>query len=55
MEFLNFALILVTGYLVMKKPEREKMAFSLLVVIFLLLIALFFIGSRGSVLPPVNY
>ncbi|MEW6366307.1 MAG: dihydroneopterin aldolase [Acidobacteriota bacterium] len=55
MEFLNFVLILVAGYLVVKKPHREKTAFTLLVVIFLLLIALFFVGSRSSILPPVNY
>ncbi len=55
MEFLNFVLIFLTGYLVLKKPEKEKTAFSLLVIIVLYMVIHFLIGSRGSILPPVNY
>lgn len=55
MEFLNFVLIFVTGWLVLKKPEKEKLAFRLLLTSVLLMVFLFFVGTRTSVLPPFNY
>ena len=55
MEFLNFVLIFATGLLVLRKPERERGAFALLVTSVLLMAFLFFLGSRSSVLPPLNY
>jgi hypothetical protein len=55
MEFLNFVLILVTGWLVLRKPEQEKLAFRLLLTSALLMVFLFFVGTRTSVLPPLNY
>jgi hypothetical protein len=54
-EFLNFLLIFVAGYLVLRKPERERLAFALLVTSGILTAALFLIGTRTSVLPPFNY
>jgi hypothetical protein len=55
MEFLNFVLIFLTGWLVLKRPDKEKLAFRLLLTSVLLMVFLFFVGTRTSVLPPFNY
>ncbi len=55
MEFLNFILIATAGYLVLRRPHRERLAFGLLVTSALLMAALFLIGTRGSILPGLNY
>jgi len=54
-EFLNFILIFTAGYLVLRRPERQRLAFGLLVTSCLLMAALFLIGARGSILPGLNY
>jgi hypothetical protein len=54
-EFLNFVLIFMAGYLVLRRPERERLAFGLLVASSLLMATLFLIGARGSILPGLNY
>jgi Ni,Fe-hydrogenase I cytochrome b subunit len=54
-EFLNFVLIFLTGYLVLRRPERERLAFGLLITSCLLMATLFLIGARGSILPGLNY
>ena len=55
MEFLNFLLIFAAGWLVIRRPDRERLAFALLVTSGLLMAALFLLGTRTSVLPPFNY
>lgn len=55
MEFLNFLLILTTVYLVLRKPEKEQLAFGLLVTSVLLMAFVFLLGTRTSILPPFNY
>ncbi|HNV01678.1 MAG TPA: hypothetical protein PLN93_03785 [Vicinamibacterales bacterium] len=55
MELLNFILIFAAGWLVLRRPERERLAFGLLVASSLLMAALFLIGARGSILPGLNY
>lgn len=55
MEFLNFVLIFAAGWLTLRRPERERLAFGLLVTSSLLMAALFLIGARGSILPGMNY
>ena len=55
MEFLNFVLIFAAGYLVLRHPKRERLAFRLLVASSVLMAALFLIGARGSILPGLNY
>ncbi len=55
MEFVNFLIILVTAYLVLRHPHRENLAFGLLVTSAILMAAIFFVGTRTSVLPPFNY
>lgn len=54
MEFLNFLLIAFAGWLVWRRPERERLAFTLLIVSCLLMALLFLIGTHGSILPGVN-
>ncbi len=55
MELLDFLLIFVTAWLVLARPDRERLAFALLVTVALANAALFFLGTRTSILPPVNY
>jgi uncharacterized membrane protein len=54
MEFLNFLIILTAAWLVWRRPEREKLAFRLLVVSCVLMAVLFLIGTHGSLVPGVN-
>jgi uncharacterized membrane protein len=54
MEFLNFVLILAAGWLVWRRPERERLAFGLLVASCVIMMLLFLVGTRGSIVPGVN-
>jgi uncharacterized membrane protein len=54
MEFLNFLIILVAAWLVWRRPEREKLAFRLLLVSCVIMTLLFLIGTHGSLVPGVN-
>jgi hypothetical protein len=54
-EFLNFVLIFVAAYLLLRRPEKERLAFRLLVVSALLMVALFSIATRTGLLPGINY
>jgi len=54
-EFLNFAFMFAAAYLVWRKPERERLAFGLLVTSVVLMVACFLIASRSSVLAGLNY
>ena len=54
MEFLNFLIILVAAWLVWRRPERERLAFGLVVVSCVIMAVLFFIGTHTSVIPGVN-
>jgi len=55
MEFVNFLLIGWAGWLVWRRPERERRVFTLLVISTLVMLFLFFVGTRTSVLPGLNY
>ena len=55
MEFLNFALIFITAFLLLRRPEKERLAFSLLVASVLLMVVLFSIATRTGLLPGINY
>lgn len=55
MEFLNYLLIFAAGFLMLRKPERERLAFGLLIASTILTAALFLIGTRTSILPGLNY
>jgi hypothetical protein len=54
MEFLNFLIMLAAAWLVWRRPQRERLAFGLLVVSCLLMAALFLIGTHTSFVPGVN-
>ena len=54
MEFLTFLIILFAAWLVWRRPEREKLAFRLLLVAWVIVATLFFIGTHTSVIPGVN-
>lgn len=54
MEFLNFLLILTAAWLVWRRPEREKLAFRLLLVSCALMALLFLVGTHTSLVPGVN-
>ncbi len=55
MEFLNFLLIFAAGWIVLRRPEREQLAFRLLVSSVVIAVLLFLVGTRTSLLPPFNY
>ena len=54
MEFLNFLLIAKVGWLIWRRPERERLAFGLLIASCLLMALLFLIGTHGSLVPGLN-
>ena len=54
MEFLNFILILLAAWMVWRRPEKEKLAFRLLVASAIIMALLFLIGTHGSLVPGVN-
>jgi hypothetical protein len=55
MEFLNLLVIFAAGWLVFRRPERERVAFRLLVASVVVMLALFLLATRTSILPGVNY
>ncbi len=55
MEFMNFVLIFIAACLVLRMPEKERLAFRLLIVSVTLMIVLFSIATRTALLPGVNY
>jgi len=55
MEFLNFVLIFAAALLLLRKPEKERLAFRLVVASTVLMVVLFSIATRTSLLPGVNY
>ena len=55
MEFLNFLLIVSAVFLVLRRPEKETLAFGLLVTSVVLMVFVFLVGTRTSILPPFNY
>ena len=54
MEFLNFLIILAAAWLVWRRPEREGLAYGLMIVGALIIATLFLIGTHTSFLPGVN-
>jgi uncharacterized membrane protein len=55
MEFLNLCLMFFTAWLIWRRPEKERLARSLLVVSVVLMVLLFMTGTRTSLLPGLNY
>jgi hypothetical protein len=54
-EFLNLVVIFVAAYLVLRKPQKERLAFGLLVFSVLFMMFLFTVATRTGLLPGVNY
>jgi uncharacterized membrane protein YozB (DUF420 family) len=54
-EFLNLVLILIAALVVLRKPEKERAAFRMLVVSTLLMVFLFTLATRSGLLPGLNY
>jgi hypothetical protein len=54
-EFLNLVIMFVAALLVLRRPERERLAFGLLVTSVVLMVVLFSIATRTSLLPGINY
>jgi heme A synthase len=54
MEFLNLLIIFWAGWLIWRRPQKERLAFRLLVVSCLLMALLFLIGTHTSLVPGVN-
>lgn len=55
MEFLTFILIFTTAWLLWRRPEKERLATRLLIVSIVLMVFLFTVGTRTSLLPGLNY
>lgn len=55
LEFLNLSLIFAAGWLVYRRPQRERLAFGLLVASVVLTVVLFSFATRTSLLPGMNY
>jgi len=54
-EFLTFILMFIAGWLLWRRPDSERLAFRLLVASILLMVFLFSLGTRTSLLPGLNY
>lgn len=55
MEFMELTLLIFIAYTIWKKPEKEAMAFNLLVGVFVLIAVVFYaIDIQYFVLPPLN-
>ncbi len=55
MEFLNFVLMFLAAWLIFRRPQREALAFRLAVASVVLMVLLFTMATRTSLLPPFNY
>jgi lipopolysaccharide export LptBFGC system permease protein LptF len=54
-EFLNLVLIFIAAYLVFRRPDKERLAFRILLASVLLMVFLFSMATRTALLPGVNY
>lgn len=55
MEFMELCLLLLVAYLIFKYPKSEKIAFSLLVVVFIIIAFVFFaVDIQYMILPQIN-
>ena len=55
MEFLNFVLMFIAAWIVLRVPEKERLAFRLLVTSIVIMILVFCLATRTALLPGVNY
>lgn len=55
MELLTFTLMFVAAWLLLRRPEKERLANGLLAASIALMFFLFLLGTRTSLLPGLNY
>lgn len=55
MELLTFALMFAAAWLILRRPEKERLAARLLIAAVLMMFFLFTLGTRTSLLPGLNY
>ncbi|HEX6972753.1 MAG TPA: hypothetical protein VF147_00045 [Vicinamibacterales bacterium] len=55
MEFLTFVIIFGAAWTLWRRPEREALARRLLLAGIILMVCLFCLGTRTSLLPGLNY
>ena len=55
MELLTFLLIFFSAWTLWRRPEREPLAARLLIIGIVLMVCLFTLGTRTSLLPGLNY
>ena len=55
MEFLTFTLMCISAWLLLQRPEKEQLARRLLVASVVLMVFIFVLGTRTSLLPGLNY
>lgn len=54
MECVNLCLMTWAAWLLLKRPEKEKLAFRLFLVSLFLTAFTYMIGARGSLVPGFN-
>jgi uncharacterized membrane protein len=54
MEFLNFLIIIWAAWLLWRRPEKERLAFRLLILSCIVMAVLFLIGTHTGLVPRVN-
>lgn len=54
MEFLEILLVLIALVLITFKPEREKLAFRLVVSSWVLMVIVYFGTKMGNIFPVIN-
>lgn len=55
MEFASLVLIFTSAFLVWRRPDKERLAYRLLLASIVLMVLLYSLGTRTSLLPGVNY
>ena len=55
MEFLTFLILFISAWVLWRRPEKERLAARLLIAGVVLMIFLFTLGTRTSLLPGLNY
>ena len=55
MEFLNFVLMFAAAWIVLRAPEKERVAFYLLVTSIVIMVLVFCLATRTALLPGVHY
>ncbi|EFR48722.1 hypothetical protein [Helicobacter canadensis] len=54
MEFLELLMVLIAMILIIKKPEKEKLAFNLVMISWVIMIVLYVWHKAGGILTNMN-